>query len=230
MPGICITGANRGLGLEFTRQYAADGWQVLACCRDPAAATSSLGGFGGDVRVVALDAGDPESIRALAAQIRDPLDVLMNNAGVFAEADEMAAGDMDAYTERWRHDFQINAVAPLLVTRALLPHIMRGKHKKIIAISSRMGSIGMNRDGGYTIYRSTKAALNMAMNNLALELQPQGVSVNVLHPGWVRTDMGGRQADLAPEESVKGMRRVIAGLDPARTGKFYDYKGEELPW
>lgn len=231
MPTLCITGSNRGLGLEFVRQYldSPDHWRILACCRDPDKA-KALRALQGDIKILPLDVSRPDSIQSLGAKIDEPIDVLINNAGVFAEDDDAGAGDMQVYATRWQHDFQINTIAPLLTARVLLPNISAGEQKKIIAITSKMGSIGDNSGGGYTIYRSTKTALNMVYKNLALELQPQGISVNVFHPGWVRTDMGGASARLSPPESVTGLRNVIEKLNMKKTGKFYEYTGAELPW
>ncbi len=222
MPSILITGASRGLGLEFARQYAADGWRVTAACRTPsqAADLSRLG-----VEVVGMDVGDLGDIAAAAEKLRGrAFDVLLNNAGTYGE--RQAFGAIDA--EEWSRVFRINAIAPLKVAEAFLPHLLAGERKVMAFMTSRMGSIADNGSGGAYLYRSSKAALNAAVKSLAID-RPELTAV-LLHPGWVRTDMGGAGAPLQPSESVAGLRRVIAGLRPEQSGRFFDYSGAPLPW
>jgi NAD(P)-dependent dehydrogenase (short-subunit alcohol dehydrogenase family) len=226
MATILITGASRGLGLEFVRQYAAEGDRVIAACRDPSAA-SALKALKGDVRAVALDVADGGSIRALAdALANEPIDILINNAGVYGKAQSLGKMDYAA----WEDVFRINAIGPMHLTDALVPRIAAGKRKIVAAITSQMGSIEDNSSGGYYAYRSSKAALNAVFKSLAIDLKPRGITSVVLHPGWVKTDMGGANAPLEAPDSVRGMRTVLARLTNADSGRFLDYQGREMPW
>ncbi|MEN3973519.1 SDR family oxidoreductase [Emcibacter sp. SYSU 3D8] len=238
MPSILVTGANRGLGLEFVRQYAADGWRVYACCRDPGMAAdlrTLAGGSNGRISVHALSIGDPDSIRALAADLADdPIDVLVNNAGTygligFAEGgmQAQALGSMDY--DSWQHTFAINTMAPLRMIEAFIGNVARSDQKKVFTVSSSMASIG-DPAGGHLAYGSTKAAANFLMSTLALELRGQGITVMSLHPGWVETGMGGESAPLKPAESIAGLRQVIATASLATTGRFIGWDGNPVPW
>lgn len=239
MGQVLITGANRGIGLEFARQYAADGWRVIAACRKPQAALQALAADYGTVEVAALDVSDAASIAALAARMQDAaLDILINNAGIYSggaasynpgRADaSQSFGTMDA--AGWEDVLRVNSIAPVMVAQALLPMVKRGKEKKIISISSLMGSIGTMSEAGALAYRSSKAALNAAMRNVAMGLEQEGIIVAVMHPGWVQTAMGGMNAALTPEQSVTALRRTIAGLTIGRSGQFINYDGEIIPW
>ena len=224
MASIFITGANRGLGFEFARQYAADGWQVVATCRRPgdAAKLAELG-----VDVVALDVTDFAAIVSLAERLGGrAFDVLLNNAGAYGERQDF--GELDA--AEWERVLRINVIGPLKIAEAFLPHLAAGQRKVMAFLTSRMGSIGDNTAGGSYIYRSSKAALNAAVKCLAIELKPRGITAVVLHPGWVKTDMGGAAAPLRPTESVTGLRQVISGLRLADSGSFLDYTGATVPW
>jgi NAD(P)-dependent dehydrogenase (short-subunit alcohol dehydrogenase family) len=225
MPTVFITGANRGIGLEFARQYAADGWRVLATARDPQGATE-LNALPGDVTIRPLDLdSDFFEIDWNGVLGTDPVDVFISNAGVMGP---QRIDTIDDAAE-WVNMLAVNTVAPVVLAKAALP-LVAAAGGKLIAITSKMGSIGDNGSGGYIAYRSSKAALNAAWRSLAIDVKPQGVSAAVLHPGWVQTRMGGTQAPLSPEESVAGMRRVIEGLGPDRTGGFYDHDGTPIPW
>ena len=227
MPTILITGANRGLGLEFAKQYAADGWRVIATCRDPLKA-QGLAPLQGNVEVHTLDISDNAQIQALAKTLKkEPIDVLLNNAGIYGPK-PVKLGGVDYAI--WADVMRINAMAPLKVSECFLDHIVAGNLKRIVTISSRMGSMGENGAGGSYIYRSSKAALNAVMKSLSVDLVARGISVTVLHPGWVRTDMGGPSGLIDADESVTGMRRVIDGLSMDVTGRFYNYDGSEIPW
>ncbi len=231
MSSILVTGANRGLGLEFCRQYAADGWQVFACCRNPAQAEAlqALAGQYGTIQVETLDVGDFASIDALSAKLADSrIDVLLNNAGVYPDNKTNGFGQIDY--GKWSQAFVINTQAPVKMAEAFLPHLQRGTQKVIANVSSLMGSITDNTSGGSIFYRSSKAALNAAMKSLAIELTPQGIGVVTLHPGWVKTDMGGPNALIDTEESISGMRKVIAGFTLAQSGGFVKYDGTLMPW
>ncbi len=227
MPTVLITGANRGLGLEFARQYATDGWTVYATARKPEEA-AELAACGPDLSIHALDLKDSGSIRRLAADLAGkPLDLVIANAGVIGSR-EMLATEVD---EALFHEtFQVNTIAPLELAGALLPNLRLGQLKKLVCISSRLGSIGYNATGGQYPYRASKAALNMIWKCLAVDYAKEGIIAAAISPGWVRTDMGGDGAPLDPETSVTNMRRVIDRLTPAENGKFFEHMGDELPW
>jgi NAD(P)-dependent dehydrogenase (short-subunit alcohol dehydrogenase family) len=228
MPSVLITGANRGIGLEFARQYAADGFEVIACCRQPAKADElqKLAGRA-SVRVLALDVGIEGMIADVKGELADrPIDVLINNAGVAGPAGQ-SDGHVDA--EGWLDTFRVNTAGPLLVSQALHENLKRGEGKRIAAITSQLGSTANNTGQRYA-YRSSKAALNNAMRGLSRDWAKDGILVGILHPGWVHTDMGGPGAPVTPEESVRGLRERIAALTPATSGTFQDYRGVTLPW
>jgi NAD(P)-dependent dehydrogenase (short-subunit alcohol dehydrogenase family) len=223
MPTVLITGANRGLGLEFARQYAADGWTVIACCRKPAEA-KELKKLAGSVEVEGLDVGNDVETAALAKRLKGrAIDLLINNAGVYGPRS-------GTDTAAWLDVFRVNSIAPLHLAHALADNVARSEQKRIVSISSTMGSIGDNGSAGDFVYRSSKAALNMAMKGLANELKERGIVVAVLSPGWVKTDMGGRGAPLEAKDSIASMRRVIAGLKAKDGGKFVSHDGKPIPW
>ena len=225
---VLITGANRGIGLEFTQQYAQDGWNVLACCRDPqhAGALQALAKARANIRILHLDVADFAQIDALALQLKnDKIDVLINNAGVYPESSLS-----DADTNDWLDAFKINSIAPLKMATAFTTHIANSELKKIATLSSKMGSMSDNTSGGSYIYRSTKTAVNMVMKSLSIDLQPAGIAVVTLHPGWVLTDMGGSNALIDTKTSVAGLRKVIENLNLSNTGKFIAYDGKEIAW
>jgi NAD(P)-dependent dehydrogenase (short-subunit alcohol dehydrogenase family) len=223
---VLITGAGRGLGFEFARQYAADGWRVIACCRSPDKAPE-LKKLGRHVEAHALEVTSQDSIRHLAKALNGtPIDVLINNAGL--HGDRRAFGETDAAL--WTQIFAVNTIAPVQVLAALLENVTASAQKKVVSISSRVGSIGDNPTGGSYAYRSSKTALNMAMVNAAHELKNRGITILLIHPGWVQTDMGGPTAPVTIEQSITGVRRIIDKATPAETGHFYDYTGRQLPW
>jgi len=238
MPTVLITGANRGLGLEFALQYAADGWRVHACCRNPPAASDLAElaeGAKGRVVVHRLDLCDFSAVDALADELSsEPIDLLLNNAGVYTRGGYAAAVYDKAFGksdfEDWENVFRINAFAPMKMAEAFVDHLASTEQGKLVTISSDMGSIGLNATGGSYAYRSSKAAVNCLMHSLSLDLAEKGIIVALLHPGWVSTDMGGPDADITPQTSVSGMRRVIESLKPGQTGCFKSYQGKTLPW
>lgn len=219
MPTVLITGANRGLGLEFARQYSADGWDVVATARE---ASRELEGLG--VRVEPLVMTDLEAVAAFGDRL-DALDLLIANAGTYGPGQADNADE----ARRWGETFTVNTVAPYLLARAVLPQVERSRGK-LIAISSKMGSIADNGSGGYLAYRTSKSALNSAWRNLALDVRSRDVVAAVLHPGWVKTRMGGSGAPLEPQGSIAGMRRVIDRLSPSQSGGFFGYDGATIPW
>jgi len=227
MPTVLITGANRGIGLEFARQYAAGGWSVIATCRD-ANDAGELTSLSGDVEIHGLDVANHGQIQALAMTLkRHAIDLLLNNAGVHGPRPAPFGGvDYDAWAEVNR----INVMGPLRLSECFIDHVARSDEKRIVTITSRMGSITENDAGGSYIYRSSKAAVNAVMRNLAVDLRPRGITVLVIHPGWVRTDMGGPSALMGVSDSVDAMRRVIGEVTRADSGSFLNYNGDKIPW
>lgn len=221
---VLVTGANRGLGLEFARQYAAEGWQVIGTARDPQDA-AELEATGAEV--LQLDVADADSVAALAAALEGrPIDLLINNAGIFPRVSSLAEVDF-ADVER---TYAVNTIGPMRVTKSLLPNLRLGEGKKIVSITSGLGSISDNTGGNFYGYRGSKAALNMFTRTLAAELRDEGFSCVVISPGWVRTDMGGPNANLSPAESVAGMRKVIESLGPEDSGTYRNWDGGTLDW
>ena len=225
MPTVLVTGANRGIGLELARQYAAERWTVIATCRDPGAAPE-LKAIQGNLRVEPLEVTDEAQVKALANKLSGTaIDVLLNNAGILTGYESFGETD----TAAWLKTFHVNTVAPLHLAEAFVEQVARSERKVIASITSGMGSISRTSGGAYA-YRTSKAALDMAMATAAHDLRSRGIVVVVISPGWVKTDMGGNGASLSPAESVSGIRQVIAGLRLESSGRFYSYSGEEIPW
>ena len=228
---ILVTGASRGLGLEFTRQYAAEGWKVVAACRAPgdAAELKRLAdGSGGRIQVIALDVTDAAGVKAAAASLAGiPIDVLVNNAGVGSPKGQKI-GSLDYAA--WQRVLDTNTLGPMRVVEAFLANVEMGGQKKIVTITSGMGSIEDNGSGGSYAYRSSKAAVNMVVKSLSIDLAARGITCIVMNPGWVRTDMGGPGGQLSPQQSIAAMRKVIAGLKPGDSGKFFNHDGRQYPW
>jgi len=231
MPVVLITGANRGLGLEFARQYLADGWQVFASCRDPASAAElqRLPKAGsGKLTVVSMDVTDAASIHKAATQLDGiAIDLVINSAGIIGVSGQRA-GNVDYAS--WTHVLDVNTMGPLRVLEAFIDHIARSERRLVVTITSGMGSIGDNTSGGSIAYRTSKAAVNMVMRSAAIDLTPRRISCVVVNPGWVKTDMGGPSATLTPQESVTALRRLIETFGLNNSGKFYHYDGNEYPW
>jgi NAD(P)-dependent dehydrogenase (short-subunit alcohol dehydrogenase family) len=223
MPTVLITGTNRGIGLELARQYAAEGWRVHACLRDPASG-GALKAIQGDIRLHELDVTDEDQIDRLAKELAgEAIDLLINNAALGGPED-------DTDPDEWSEVFRVNSIAPVRILQAFLPHLALAKDPRVLNVTSRMGSIGDNSRGGSYAYRSSKAALNAAMKSFAIELKPKGITIAVMHPGWVQTDMGGPDAPVPVTTSAEGLRRTIAQMKPADTGAFYNYDGAPIPW
>jgi NAD(P)-dependent dehydrogenase (short-subunit alcohol dehydrogenase family) len=220
MAKVLITGANRGIGLEMARQLAARGDQVVAACRRPSRELEAL-----EVEILdGVDVTSDEAVAGLARRLDGVhLDVLVNNAGVLTRE---SLDDLDF--DRIRHQFEVNAVAPLRVTAALLGNL--GSGSKAVVITSRMGSIGDNTSGGRYGYRMSKAAVNMAFRSLAHDLEERAIAVAVLHPGFVRTDMTGHEGLIDPPESAQGLIARIDELTLTTSGNFWHANGERLPW
>jgi NAD(P)-dependent dehydrogenase (short-subunit alcohol dehydrogenase family) len=221
---VVVTGANRGLGLELSRHLAQAGWAVVGTAREPRSAIDlrSL-----EVRVEQLDVTDDASVRGFADRLElQAVDLLINNAGI----GEAGPGIADLKSPRVLEVLDVNGVGPIRVARALLSNLRRGRERKIVQISSHLGSLAGNVEGGYYAYRASKAALNMLNRSLSIELAGQGFICVVLHPGWVRTRMGGARAPVSAAQSARGLLQVIAGLKRRDTGRFFDYTGAEVPW
>lgn len=228
-----ITGANRGIGLELAKQYAADGWRVLACCRHPqqADALNALAAQHPDtVQVYALEVTDLAQIDALAKTLaNESIDLLMNNAGVYPDEDFSGGFGHTDYA-KWMHAFQVNTMAPLKMAEAFVAQVARSRLRIIATISSKMGSIADNTSGGAYLYRSSKAAVNMVVKSLELDLRGKGITAVAFNPGWVLTDMGGPNAMIPVQQSVSGLRQVIGRLTLIDSGKFLNYDGVEIAW
>jgi len=230
MATVLITGTNRGIGLEFTAQCLARGDRVIATCRDVDAATDlrALGDAHESLQILPLDVASVDSMQAFLSQLGDtPIDIFINNAGVYGPKSAQF-GDIDP--EVWAWVLKVNSVSPLILTQLLQPNLIRGKDKKLLYLSSKMGSIDDNSGGGSYIYRSSKSALNSVVKSLAIDLAAQGFRAAVLHPGWVQTDMGGPNALIDTKTSVNGMLEVIDGLDQASSGGFFNYDGSPIAW
>jgi len=233
---ILITGANRGLGVEFVRQHAADGWEVLATSRQPekSDALKQLASQHPKVVLHRLDVTDAESVKGLADKLKGkPIDVLLHSAGIYPrEGQHIGEIDYDG----WHKAMETNLFGVLRVTEALLENVAASPRKQIAAISTSLSSLrgvqggSVAQAGTSYQYRSSKTALNMALSILAKGLEPRGIRVGLLDPGWVKTDMGGAHAPLSPRESIAGMRRVLAGNPMEISGKFLGHDGMPRPW
>ena len=219
MPAVLITGANRGIGLEFARQYARDGWDVIATARQSSPELDQLG-----VGVEPLDLSDPEAVADFPRRIDRRLDLFIANAGTNQPMNTQGADN----AVDWQSMMLVNAIAPVQLARALLPRLADAEGKAI-AISSGMGSIGDN-GGGWVPYRTSKAALNMAWSCLALEAKPRGITAALFSPGWVKTRMGGAGAEISSEKSVGDMRALIERLSIEDSGRFLRRNGSDIPW
>ena len=235
MPSVLITGANRGIGLAFARSFAADGWRVHACCRDPDGAEDlaalsvvmASADTAGAVMLHRLDVTDGSRIAGLSRELAgEAIDVLVNNAGVMGPGTGFGEMDYDG----WLPVFETNTLAPMRMAEGFVEQVAKSGRMLIVNISSMMGSLGENAGGGAIIYRSSKAALNMVSKSLSAELAPRGITVIVFHPGWVSTDMGGPDAAVTPGESVEGMRAVIERVTPNDSGRFFNFDGREIQW
>jgi NAD(P)-dependent dehydrogenase (short-subunit alcohol dehydrogenase family) len=225
MKNILITGANRGIGLKFAEILSANN-NIYATARDITSA-DDLKKFD-NTELLELDLLNKDSIKSFCSELKDiPLDMIINNAGIFQD-EQMEETILDP--ELWLDEIMINAVGPVVLSQKLKENIMSGNDKKIIFISSQMGSIDDNYSGGYYFYRTSKSALNSAAKSLSIDWKADGISVLMLHPGWVRTDMGGSNAKLDIDTSVKKMLDVINSLDMGKSGTFLNYEGKKLEW
>ena len=228
---VLITGCNRGLGLEFARQYTQAGWRVYATCRSPERALdlARLAASNPDtVSLHPLDVTETRQIDGMRQMLAgEPLDLLINNAGVLGPKDQ-GFGHTDA--DAWVYTFRVNAIAPLKLIEALADNLAAGGQHLAATLSSKMGSISENESGGFYIYRSSKAAVNASIKSASIDLANRGINVVALHPGWVKTAMGGREAEIEATESVSRMREILDRLGPKDSGGFFDLDGSRIPW
>ena len=231
MPSVLITGANRGLGLEFTRQYGADGWRVSACCRSPAEATELAeiaARHPNDVSIHGMEVTDSVSVTTVAEALRnDAIDLLISNAGILGSRNwKLGKTDYD----NWGETLAVNVLGATRVLEAFSDHVARSERKQMVTISSKLGSISLAKSTSNLAYRTSKAAVNMAVKCVADALEGRGVICAAVSPGWVQTDMGGANADLTPQESVGNMRQLFETLGLESTGRFLNHDGSEIPW
>ena len=229
-PTILITGANRGIGLELTEQFAEDGWQVLACCRNPADAEQLQALTKRDLAIElnALDVTNYEQMAALADQLGNrPIDILLSNAGIYGSKG-VGFGEVDA--QEWRQVLEVNTIAPLMLVQTFVEQVAASQQKLVAVISSKVGSIADNSSGGSYIYRSSKTAVNQVVKSLSIDLTDRDITVISLHPGWVKTDMGGPNAEISTDESVSGLKGILQSARLAQSGQFIEFNGSSIPW
>ena len=230
MTNVLITGANRGLGLGFVKSFLAKNINVICTTRNIAGSKDLLEckkKYPNNLEILELDLLEENSENTLSDLLSDkPVDIFINNAGVGNSNQRFGV----VSSKPWLELLKVNLIAPLTFTQAIIENIKKGSDKKIYFLSSQLGSIGDNTSGGMYIYRSSKTALNQVVKSLSVDLKPIGITVISLHPGWVKTDMGGPNAPVSIDESVKGMMKVIDTTDIGNTGTFLNYDGKELPW
>lgn len=228
---ILITGANRGIGLEMVKYSIEQGWRVFACCRHPHNADQlfSLAKLtNGSVSVHIADMNELSTIQALSYELRnEAIDILMNNAGIYG-SDKNRFGSVDV--DSWLQTFRVNTIAPLKMVEAFVQHLEMGQHKLVACMSSKMGSMADNGSGGSYIYRSSKAALNAVVKSLSVDLRDKRITCVALHPGWVKTEMGGPQAEITTRQCVEQLFANLSGLSLEDSGRFIDIDGTDIPW
>jgi NAD(P)-dependent dehydrogenase (short-subunit alcohol dehydrogenase family) len=228
---VLITGASRGIGLEMVKYGIEQGWRIFACCRHPQQADSLLSVAklaNGGVSVHVADMDELATIQALAYELRnESIDILVNNAGIYG-SDNNKFGSVDVAS--WLNTFQVNSIAPLKVVEALIEQLRMGDKKIIACMTSKMGSMADNGSGNSYIYRSSKAALNAVVKSLSIDLRDDGIKCVALHPGWVKTDMGGPNAEISARESVTCLFDIMLALKAEDSGRFIDIDGTTIPW
>ncbi|MFO7738362.1 MAG: SDR family oxidoreductase [Desulfatiglandaceae bacterium] len=232
MSSVLVTGSNRGIGLEWIRQYAEDGWRVFATCRHPEEARElrKIAKRTRSVSVHRMDVTRPDEINAVAVELlEEPIDVLVSNAGVYLEK-YWDVGLRRLNYEDWVYSFQVNSLGPVRVTEAFMEHTAKSEKRLAVITTTHMASITDIASPGAYYYRSTKAALNAVMEGIAHELKEKGIGLLLLHPGHVKTRMGGGGTDLQATESVKGMRALVERFTESDSGRFFRYDGKEMPW
>ena len=230
MTNVLVTGANRGLGLGFVKNYLGKNVNVVGTTRDLKSSKELLAikeRFPNNLEIFELDLLKESAGYTLANFLGDkPIDILINNAGVGSSNQHLQA----VSPKPWLEMLKVNLIAPLMVTQSIIDNVKKGSDKKIYFLSSQLGSIADNTSGGMYMYRSSKTGLNQVVKSLSVDLKPQGITVVSLHPGWVKTDMGGPNAPVSIDESIEGMMQVIDSTDIRDTGRFLNYDGKELPW
>jgi len=228
---ILVTGASRGIGLEMVRYAMAKGWEVLACCRNPQQAEKLLSMAqlsNGRVSVFVADMSELATIQALAYELRnETIDMLINNAGVHGSARNQF-GQVDAAD--WVETFKVNSIAPLKMSEVFIEQLSLGNNKVIACLSSKMGSMDDNASGGSYIYRSSKAALNAVVKSMSVDLADKNIKCVALHPGWVKTDMGGSDAEITTKECVESIFNILLSLSVEDSGRFIDIDGSDIAW
>lgn len=228
---ILITGANRGIGLEMVKFSMEQGWSVFACCRNPHNAENLFNIAklsNGQISVHIADMQELGTIQALSYELRnDAIDILINNAGIYG-CDKNTFGSVDV--ESWLQAFQVNSIAPLKMVEAFSEQLLMGNRKLVACMSSKMGSMADNGYGNSYIYRSSKAALNAVVKSLSIDLKEQGIISVALHPGWVKTDMGGPDAEITTRQCVKQLFSNLSELTIKDSGRFIDIDGRDIPW
>ena len=228
---ILITGANRGIGLEMVRYSMQQGWRVFACCRNPHNADKLFNIAklsNGQISVHIADMQELSTLQALSYELRnDPIDILMNNAGIYG-SDKNKFGSVDV--ESWVQTFKVNSIAPLKMVEAFSEQLQMGSRKLVACMSSKMGSMADNGYGNSYIYRSSKAALNAVVKSLSIDLKALGVISVALHPGWVKTEMGGPDAEISASECVEQLFNHLSLLTLEDSGRFIDIDGSDIPW
>ena len=236
MPTILITGGNSTIGLEFVRQYLGAGWHVVATYRNPETAGDLMALANSNLRIERFDAANISDIPVLKIKLGDlPIDIFLNNAARQGGPSSVSSFGQLSSSE-WLDVLLVNSIAPIKIAEAFIENIRASISKRIVFISSRAGSIALrgnlphNMPGGDYLYRSSKAALNASARSLAFDLKSQGISILILHPGYVRTKSTGFKADISASESVEGMRSVIHSFSLEKTGVFLDHTGQPVPW
>jgi len=228
---ILITGANRGIGLEMVKYSMEQGWRVFACCRNPHNAESLFNIAklsNGQISVHIADMQELSTLQALSYELRnDAIDILVNNAGIYG-SDKNTFGSVDV--DSWLQTFQVNSIAPLKMVEAFSEQLLMGNRKLVACMSSKMGSMADNGYGNSYIYRSSKAALNAVVKSLSIDLKEQGIISVALHPGWVKTEMGGPNAEITTRECVKHIFYNLSSLTVSDSGRFIDIDGSDIPW
>ena len=230
MARILITGANRGLGLEFVERYLESGDDVIATYRNEESSFDliNMRDERSNLKLLHLDVSSNKSLNSFAENLGDStIDIFINNAGVYGPRNSSFE---NVNEENWIPAIKVNAIAPLLLTQLIIKNIRAGTDKKLIYITSKMGSIDDNKGGGAYVYRSSKTALNAIVKSLSVDLKNEKIAVALIHPGWVKTDMGGPNALIERDTSVRGMTEVISNLDISSTGNFYNYDGSIIAW
>ena len=226
-PHLLITGANRGIGLALVKLYLDDNWAVTACCREPKKLIALLDVYP-SLTICTLDVTDYAAVNKVANKLAGKnIDLLLNNAGYYGPKGTDLG---DTNVDEWRHVLEVNAIAPLKIIEAFLPNLAQSQNAVYAAISSKMGSMSDNNSGGSYLYRSSKAALNSVIKSLSIDLIPYKINVIALHPGWVRTEMGGPNGLIDVQESASGMKQVLDQLTPSQNGSFLDFQGKEIAW